>query len=244
MGDLLDYLGSAANSAAWADLAATVATGKSAFERVHGMTVWEWLARHPADERAFAEAMVHLTEIDAPAIAEGYPFGELDRICDVAGGRGALLAEILVRHRRPTGVLLDAPQVVERAAAFLSERGVAHRVERVAGSFFDGVPPGCDAYLLKDVLHDWDDGAAASILAACRRAAPPGARVLVAEVLIERLEAASPGAMIDVQMMVACHEGRQRSAAEHHALMARAGFRPGRVLALPGLLGVVEGIAA
>jgi hypothetical protein len=188
--------------------------------------------------------MVHLTELDAPAIAAGYPFGQLSRLCDVAGGRGTLLAEVLRRHRTLRGVLLDAPHVVAQAPAFLAERGVGDRVECVAGSFFDEVPEGCDGYVLKDVLHDWSDGACLDILAACRRAARPGARLLVAEMLVAPLDATSPGALADVQMMVVCEEGRQRSAAEHRALMARTGFRPGRVVSVRGPLALVEGVAA
>lgn len=242
--DLVDYLGSRAHVEAWAGLDGTLGDGRSAFERVHGMSVWRWLEGHAEDERTFAAAMVHLTEFDGPAIAAGYPFGELGRVCDVAGGRGTLLAEVLRRHPGVRGVLLDAPHVVAGARAFLAERGVADRVELVGGSFFERVPEGCDGYLLKDVLHDWGDGACLSILAACRRAARPGARVLVAEMMVERLDATSPAALADVQMMVVCDQGRQRSAAEHAALLARAGFEPGRVVALRGLLGLVEGVAA
>jgi O-methyltransferase domain len=239
----LEYVGSAPNVAAWGDIDRTIATGKNAFERVHGMTVWEWFARHREEGRTFAEAMAGITEIDAPAVAAGYPFGGLERLCDVAGGRGTLLAEILRRHPRLRGVLVEAPEVIAEAPPFLAARGVGARVECVGGSIFDAIPAGCDAYLLKDVLHDWDDAAALRILQACRRAAGPGARVLVAEILVERLDTEYPGALVDVHMMMVCQEGRQRSAAEHHALMAEAGFRPGRVVTLAGPLGLVEGIA-
>jgi O-methyltransferase len=243
VGSLVEYLGSPSNAAAWADLETTLATGEAAFRRVHGATVWEWLARHRDEERTFADAMSGVTEVDAPAIAVGYPFGELDLVCDVGGGRGALLAEILRRHPRPCGVLFDAPAVLAEARAFLERRGVERRVTCRPGSFFEAVPEGCDAYLLKDVLHDWDDAACLRILAACRRGARPGARLLVAELLLERNDAVSPGALSDVQMMVVCEQGRQRSAAELEALLARAGFRPARVLGLAGAASLVEAIA-
>jgi O-methyltransferase domain len=243
MRDFLEYLGSRSHLDAWADLDRTLADGRSAFERVHGRSFWRWLAEHPDEERTFAATMVHLTELDAPAIAAVYPFGELGRVCDVAGGRGALLAEILRRHPRVRGVLLDAPHVVAGAPAFLADRGVASRVECVGGSFFDAVPAACDGYVLKDVLHDWSDATCLEILATCRRAARPGARILVTEMLVERLDATSPGALADVQMMVVCDEGRQRSAAEHQALLARAGFAPARVFPLDGPSAIVEGVA-
>jgi hypothetical protein len=244
LADFLEYLGSRSNAEAWGDLERTLADGKNAFERVHGTSIWAWLAGHPDEERTFAASMVHLTEIDAPAIAAGYPFGELQCVCDVAGGRGTLLAEVLRRHAKVRGVLLDAAHVVAQAPSFLAQRGVAERVECVAGSFFEEVPEGCDAYLLKDVLHDWDDATCLAILRTCRRAARPGARVVVAELLLERFDASSPGALADVHMMVVCQQGRQRSASEHQALLARAGFRAGRVVRLAGPLGLVEGLAA
>ena len=243
MRSLLEYLGSAAHVAAWADAGRTIESGKNAFERVHGMSVWDWFAHHGDEECTFADAMGSLAELDAPAIAAGYPFGNLTRICDVAGGRGALLAEILRRHPRARGVLFDSPRVVSDASALLARLGVAERVTCVGGDFFEAVPEGCDAYLLHDILHDWDDEACLRILASCRRAAPAGARLLVAEILVERERAASPGALADVQMMVICREGRQRSADEHRALLARAGFRPGRVVELAGPASLVEGIA-
>lgn len=240
---LAEYLGSASNTSAWADLDRTVETGRSAFRRVHGMAVWEWFARHEADRRTFAQAMAEVSELDAPAVAAGYPFGELDRICDVGGGRGGLLAEILRRHPRPRGILFDATEVVAEAPAFLERRGVAQRVSCCGGSFLEAVPEGCDAYLLKDVLHDWDDATCLRILASCRRAAAPGVRLLVVEVLLERDQASSPGALMDVQMMTVCDQGRQRSAAELQALLARAGFRPTRVVELAGAASLVEAVA-
>jgi hypothetical protein len=242
MRSLLQYLGSGPNVNAWADAGRTIQTGKNAFERVHGMSVWDWFTRHPDEERTFADAMGSLAELDASAIATGYPFDGLGRICDVAGGRGVVLAEILRRHPQARGVLFDAPQVVAEAPALLARRGVAERVTCVGGSFFEAVPEGCDAYLLRDVLHDWDDASCLRILATCRRAAPSGARLVVAEVLAERDRAELPAALADVQMMVVCQEGRQRSAAEHQALLARAGFRPGRVVEL-GPVSLLEGIA-
>lgn len=242
MRDFLEYLGSVPNVAAWADLDRTLSTGRSAFERVHGVTVWEWLARHPDDARTFAGAMEGVTELDAPAVAAGYPFGELACICDVGGGRGALLEEILVRHPAMRGVLFDAPQVIEDARARLARGGLGGRIVFVGGSFFERVPPGCDGYVLKDILHDWDDDAALRILDACRRAAPPGARLIVVEMLVDRRAAVSPAALVDVQMMVATEQGRQRSAEEHHRLMSRAGLRPGRVVRLPGAMSLVEGL--
>jgi hypothetical protein len=240
MRDFVEYVGSAANVRAWADVLETVRTGKNAFSRVHGQDVWAWLAAHPEEERVFADAMVALTREDAPAVARAYPFGRHRRVCDVAGGRGTLLAEVLGQHPALTGVLFDAPQVVARAEALLQARGLSGRVERVGGDLFGGVPAGCDAYLLKDVLHDWDDAACLRILTGVRQACAPGGRLLVVEVLVEPNDARPPGPAIDVQMMVVCREGRQRSREDLARLLQGCGFALVQVHPTARAVSVVE----
>jgi hypothetical protein len=244
MRDFVEYLGSEANVRAWADVDRTLETGRNAFERVHGTTVWDWFARHPDEGRTFAEAIGRLTELGAPAIASGYPWARHARVCDVGGSRGVLLAEILRRHPTCAGVLFDAPEVAALAPALLAARGVAERVEVRGGDLFQAVPEGCDAYLYKDVLHDWDDAAALRILAACRRAARPGAHLLVAEILIGPGEPAPPAPLVDVQMMTVTCDGRQRSRADLARLLARAGFRLEQVVELPSPFSIVAGVAA
>ncbi|MCI0569280.1 MAG: acetylserotonin O-methyltransferase [Myxococcaceae bacterium] len=238
-----DYFGSASNLRAWADVEGTVRTGQSAFERVHGMSVWQWFALNPGEGRVFADVMVDLTDLEAAAVARAYPFGEHTRVCDVAGGRGTLLAEVLLHHPGVRGVLFDSPEVVRAAAPLLEARGVSGRVELQVGNFFDAVPEGCDAYVLKDVLHDWDDARALHILSTCRRAMAPGARLLIVEVVVETLETRAPGPLIDVQMMTVCSGGRQRSRSEFDALLRQAGFTLRRVVQCDTPLCVVEALA-
>jgi hypothetical protein len=117
----------------------------------------------------------------------------------------------------------------------LEQRGVADRVECVAGSFFDEVPSGCDTYLLKSVLHDWDDAHARRILSNVRRAIPAEGRLLLVEMILERNEQSQPAAGIDVHMMVVCQDGRERSQADFEALLAASGFRLARVFRGPTL---------
>lgn len=238
-----EYMGSRATSAAWAGLDDSVRTGRSAFPKVHGMSVWEWFDAHPEEREAFAQGMMGLTVAEAPVIATLYPFGEVRRLCDVGGGRGTLLSEILVRHRHLRGVLYDAPGVVASARPLLQRRGVADRVEAAAGSFFDAVPGGCDAYLLKNILHDWDDESCLRILRNCRRAMEPGARVIIAEMLVERNDAGAIGPAADLQMLVVCDDGRERGRGELQQLLRDAGFRPGRVFPYP-VTSIIEGVAA
>jgi hypothetical protein len=185
------YFASKSNQHAWADLAETLRTGRNAFDRVHGCSVWEWFDAHPDERETFARAMMSLTLWEAAGIASAYPFGEVGKICDVGGGRGTLLSEILLHHEGVTGVLVDAPGVLESAKSLLTARGVDGRVELVPGSFFDAVPAGADLYILKTVLHDWDDVRSKKILSVCRAAMQPGTRLVIVDEIEEVVTDAS-----------------------------------------------------
>jgi SAM-dependent methyltransferase len=236
------YFSTPSHVQAWADFDATLRTGESAFARVHGMSVWKWLALHPAEREVFGGAMVALTGLFATGVATAYPFGEIRRLCDVGGGTGVLLASILLRHRQLQAVLFDGS--VEAATRVLASAGVADRVDRQVGDFFDFVPGGCDAYLLKNILHDWDDERALRILRNCRQVMKPGNRLLVVESVVERTTMHGFGPLSDLQMLVICDGGRERGEADFAKLFGDAGFRLQRVVATSALfMSVIEGIA-
>jgi O-methyltransferase domain/Dimerisation domain len=258
------YFGSASQLRAWGELERVIsrgdggsrgvggsggagasggASGESGFESAHGMSTWDWFEQHPEEGAEFAGTMVAMTRLFAPGVATAYPFGELRRLCDVGGGHGDLLAEVLLRHPHLAAVLLDAGSVLATARPFLAARGVLERVELLAGSFFDAVPAGCDAYLLKNILHDWDDRRAARILDNCRRAMQPGQRLLAVEAVVEPDSTRGIGPLSDLQMMVVCSGGRERSRAEYARLFDQAGLRLRRVVPTPGPMSIVEGIA-
>lgn len=236
------YFASKSNQHAWADLAETLRTGKNAFERVHGTSVWEWFDAHPDERETFARGMMSVTLAEAAGIASTYPFGEVSKVCDIGGGRGTLLSEVLLHHPSVKGVLVDAPGVLESAKSLLQARGVSDRVELVPGSFFDAVPAGADAYILKSVLHDWDDERAKKILGVCRAAMKPGTRLVISELIVEA-DADHYGVMVDVHMMVVCSEGRERGRADFERLLRATGFRMQRVLFTSTGQGVIEAIA-
>jgi hypothetical protein len=229
--------------AAWADFERTVQSGRNAFERLHGMTPWDWFAQHPDEGATFAGAMVDLTRLDSPAVAVAYPWSGFRSLCDVAGGRGTLLAEILRRHPGVRGVLVDTPEVTAAARRYLADQGVVDRVDVVAGNFFEHLPAGSDAYILKDILHDWDDARALTILGRCREAMRSAARLLVVEVVVEPASTRPPGPWIDLHMMTVCAEGRQRSRADFTRLGDAAGFRLSRVVPTATPVSVVELLA-
>ena len=236
------YFSSGSNGSAWLDYARTLETGRSAFARVHGMDVWQWFDAHPDEREMFAHCMMGITVMDAPVLASLYPFAEVKRLCDVGGGRGTLLSEIVKRHPHIQGVLCDGEGVIESARQLLAERGVADRVELVPGSFFERVPSGCDTYLLKNILHDWDDSTARKILGTVRAAMEPGQKLLVCEMLVDAHSRDFISTRVDLHMMVACDQGRERSESELRALLGSAGFRTARVFPFP-TVSVIEAVA-
>jgi len=242
-GACAEFFGSPASSAAWAELPRALATGEGSFSRVHGVSIWDWLEAHPDERDTFAAAMGSVTWMYAGAVASRPVFDGVGRLCDVGGGRGTLLAEILRRHPRVEGVLLESFGVLDAARAYLSRQGVLDRVELHSGSFFDAVPAGCDAYLLKQVLHDWDDERCLAILRNCRRALAPGGRLLVVESLVERCDARDFGSRLDLQMLVACEGGRERGREEFRALLAAAGFELRSITATACPVWILEAVA-
>jgi hypothetical protein len=241
--DFVIYFTSSSNVRAWERFEWTLRTGDSAFEHVHGMSVWDWFERHPDERDTFARAMSGLTRHDAPVVARLYPFAEIRCVCDVGGGAGLLLSEILIRHPGLRGILCDRPGVLQAAQELLAVRGLGERVQLAPGSFFEQVPAGADAYLLKNVLHDWDDETCGRILQVIRRACRPGDRLLLAESLVTSTSQDLIGTASDLQMAVACSRGRERDGGELHDLAAASGFRPGRIFTSP-IIAVVEAIAA
>lgn len=237
-----DWFGSSANAQAWADFGATLTTGKNAFERVHGAHVWDWYDQNPAARDLFSQMMLSATLFHAPGLVVSYPFGNSQRVCDVGGGAGALLSEVLVRHPAVQGVLYDGVGALDEAKELLAQRGVLERVELVPGSFLESVPEGCDTYLLKTVLHDWDDKRALAILARCRAAMQPGAKLLVIESLVDDTTEGL-GVWLDILMMAIFSDGRERSRAEYTSLLERSGFGVTRVVDAPTPMSIIESVA-
>jgi hypothetical protein len=223
----------------WQELPYAVETGRSGFEKLHGMPVFEYLAQHPDVASAFSETMVGFHGAEPPAVAEAYDFSGIGTLVDVGGATGNLLSTVLSRHGALRGVLFDLPHVVSDAPALLQARGVEGRVTIEAGSFFDGVPPGGDAYLLSHVLHDWSEEQCLAILGNCREAMPRDGRLLVVETVLPPGDAPHPGKVLDMAMLV-LPGGQERTEAEYDALLAKAGFRLNRVVPTASAVSVVE----
>jgi hypothetical protein len=237
------YLNRPATQAGWAAAATSLKTGEPPFPAANGASVWRHLAAHPEEEREFATAMRNLTRMVLPYIAAAYPWPARGTVCDVAGGVGTFLASVLAGRADLAGVLVDGPGPLADAPAFLREAGVGDRVTLSEGDMFERIDATADVYVLKDVLHDWDDERSLAILRTVRRAMPAGARVVLVETLQEPNRPDPIASLVDIQMLTQCDGGRQRSIGELHALLRAAGLRPGEVHRTAGPA-LVEGVAA
>ena len=227
----------------WGDLAQTVTTGEQAFLRIFGLDNWPYRAAHPEANAIFNGAMTSNSRRDIAAILAAYDFAPFTAVVDVAGGQGALLAGILQAHPALRGILFDQPHVVDQAAPVLAAAGVAGRCAVVGGDFFQEVPPGGDAYLLRRIIHDWDDADSVAILRQCRRAMSAAGKLLLIEAVIGPANQPDVTTLSDINMMVA-QGGRERTAAEFAALLAEAGFALTRVVPLAGRSSIIEAVPA
>jgi hypothetical protein len=213
------------------ELEETVRTGQPAFERVYGAPFFEYLARRADDAAVFNAAMSSSPDYRA-AIVGAYDFSKFERIVDVGGGHGLLLAGILSANPRLRGVLHDLPSVVVGASA-LRQEPISQRCEIIGGDFFKGVPAGADAYMLKGVIHDWSDEAALKILKNCRRAIHSNGTLLLVEAVLTRSTDPTT-ALMDMLMMVLT-SGRERTESEFRSLFQEAGFSMVQVIRAPGV---------
>lgn len=227
---------------AWGHLLESVETGENAFAHLNGHNVWNHRIEHPDDGAAFDKAMTAMTLPAVEAVAGAYDFTQTDTVVDIGGGQGALIAAVLRAAPNSRGVLFDQPQVVATAPDFLREAGVEDRVTITGGDFFTAIPPGGDVYLLKSVLHDWDDDDCIRILRTCRQAMRAGTKVLLVERTVAGPNEGLDTKLSDLNMMV-MPGGRERSAAEYGALLELAGFLAARVLATSTSFSLIEAAA-
>ena len=230
----------------WSQLIESVRSGESVRKQARGVDGFEHLEGDPEAALLFNRAMVDLTRPIASAVAQLVDFTGVDRIVDVGGGVGELLVTILAAHPGMYGVLFDLSHATQLAGERFAAAGVAERFEVATGSFFEAVPSGADAYLLKSVLHDWDDAHCAHILRNCRLAMAANSRLLIIERMAPEHYSSSPRdqgiARSDLNMLVGTG-GRERTEAGYRAMLDPAGFRMTRLTALPdGGFSVMEAV--
>ena len=225
----------------YGDLLHGVLTGETAFDHVHGRGLFEYLEQDSEAAQVFHEAMTSLSGPQSTAVVAAYDFSGIGKIVDVGGGRGTLMSAILKANPKMHGVLYDLPSVIEHATSHLVAEGVADRCELVAGSFFESVPRGGDAYILKWIIHDWDDRRAVEVLRNCRRAMADSVRLLLVERLVSKEKRGASAKLADITMLV-IPGGRERTEDEYSTVLNAASFRLTRILPTESELNIIEGV--
>lgn len=239
---VLMYRGGSSYFTLLGQLGRCIETGRPLREASTGVNSFEFLRRHPEEGKLFDAAMAAISEVWAPAIAASYDFGQWGSLMDVGGGNGTLVTNILASHPTLRAVLADEPHVLARAAErqYLSHEITARlRFEPI--DFFKSVPRGCRAYLMKNVIHDWDDEQAHQILSNCRRAVPEDGALLIVEYSLGAQNRSCFGKSVDL-MMLALTGGKERSVAEHERLLASAAFAIRQVVSVADEIMLLEAI--
>lgn len=237
------FVGHDLNSRPWGRLVDSVKTGQPAFDLVFGMPVFEYVRKQPESAAIFNEAMASLSRMETQAVVSTYDFAGIRTLVDVGGGQGGLLAAILIANPGMRGILFEMPHALEGARKLLQREEVIDRCEVVGGDFFTGVPERGDAYVMKRILHDWEDVRAIRILQNCRQAMRLGGRILVVEVVIGSANQSNLASFLDLEMLVLTQGGRERTRGEFQKLYDAAGFSLSKVVATGVPVSIVEGIA-
>jgi ubiquinone/menaquinone biosynthesis C-methylase UbiE len=205
------------------------------------MANWEFWTSHPEHAQIFNQAMSEITAVLEPAVLDACDLSGFKTIVDVGGGKGTLMASILRAYPNARGIVLDLPHVIEQGKQLIQDQGLSARCQLVAGDFFEKVPEGGDAYILKWVIHDWDDERSIAILKNCHRAMSPGGKLFVIEAVILPGNEPFFHKFMDLNMLVMTG-GRERTEAEYRALFETAGFHLDRVTSTPTEVAVLEGV--
>ena len=224
---------------AWGELPYSVRTGGVAHEKVQGMGSFEFFQKNEEAGKVFNAAMTNFTRAVIPAVIEAYDFSGVGKLVDIAGGHGLLLAGILKANPRLRGVLFDLPFVIEGASGLLEGEGVSDRVELIPGNFFEAVPPGADAYMMKHIIHDWDDESSVRILRNVRDAISGNGKVLIIEMVVPEGDVPSPSKALDILMLV-MEGGKERTEEEYGRLLEASGLSLTRVIPTKSPYSIVE----
>jgi ubiquinone/menaquinone biosynthesis C-methylase UbiE len=224
---------------AWGELLFSVQSGKSAFVKVYGKPIFDYFSEHPETGKLFDQAMTGVHGRETEAMLEAYDFTGIGTLADIGGGNGSVITAILKKDPAMQGILFDLPGVVERAKANIEAAGLKGRCQVVAGNFFETVLPGADAYLMRHIIHDWDDDKSITILRNCRRVMVQRGRLLVVEGVVPPGNEPSVSKFFDLAMMV-LPGGMERTEEEYRQLFEAAGFRLTRIVPTKTWVSVIE----
>lgn len=226
---------------AWCELLYSVQTGKTGFEKRFGQPLFDYLAGHPQEAAEFDRAMVAIHGNETAHILDAYDFSHFSNVIDVGGGNGSQLIGLLQRHPDLRGVVFDLPHVAQRATQNIAAAGLTERASAIGGSFFEDIPAGAAAYLLRHIIHDWDDEASVAILKQIRRAIPGGGKLLILETVIPAGNDPGFAKLLDITMLVV-PGGVERTEAEYRTLLTASGFALERVVPTMAGVDVIEAL--
>jgi len=226
---------------AWGYFLDSVKTGGTAFEKAHGMPVSDWLEKNPQAAKVFNEANAVKAANSHRAIVDVYDFSGINKLTDVGGGLGALMAEILIENPLMKGIVADIPSVIQKAKKIIQSQGLEDRCGVVECDFFKKIPSGTDAYLMSNILHDWSDEQCQIILTNCHRAMKTESRLLVVEMVIPPGNEPSVAKLLDLEMLVTTG-GRERAEKEFQTLLESSGFKLSRTITTRESICIIEGL--
>jgi hypothetical protein len=226
----------------WGNMLHSAKTGNPAWGRTHGAEVFDYFPAHPEQAEIFNGAMTDMSVATAPAVVEAYDFSGIETLADIAGGHGYLLSQILRATPSLKGILFDMPHVIANADHLLGAQGTAERIEKVAGDFFREVPA-ADAYVMKHIIHDWDDERSVLILKNIRAAMKQGGKLLIVETVVPETNEPHYSKLLDLEMLVS-PGGKERTPSEYRELLSRAGFRLTEIIPTKSPFSIIEAVKA
>lgn len=225
---------------AWAEIEYSIRTGRTAFDKVFGQPVFDYLADHPDKAAIFDAAMTGIHGRESNALLDAYDFSVFGTIADIGGGNGSQIIGVLQHHLAMRGILFDLPHVIDRAKERIETAGMSNRCQLVSGSFFESVPQGADAYLLRHIIHDWDEEKVLTILGNVHQAMRQDSKLLVVESVIPPGNEPFGGKFLDLVMLL-IPGGQERTEAEYRKLFEKAGFELTRIVPTSTEVSILEG---
>jgi ubiquinone/menaquinone biosynthesis C-methylase UbiE len=225
----------------WGNILHSVKTGEIAFDNKFGMNVWQYFEKDPAKAQNFNKWMVDSSASVGQPIVEAYDFGKSQKIIDLGGGLGSMISAILKANQNLSGVLFDAPSVIEKAKDYLAANGVSDRCETIGGNFFEAVPEGGDLYYMRWIIHDWDDDLSIKILKNIRQVIPADGKLLLLEAVVPDDNKPHFSKFMDL-IMLAMTGGCERTAKQYEALLEKAGFKVTNVIPTNSFMSIVEAV--
>jgi hypothetical protein len=224
----------------WGQLLYSVQTGKTGFEKLYGMGVFDYLSQHEEQAKIFDAAMVGAHGRESAAMTDAYEFSDIKILADIGGGNGSLLTTVLQKNSHLRGILYDLPGVTDRAKQSIAAAGLADRIEIIGGSFFESIPAGADAYLMRHIIHDWDDERSLTILKNIHKVINPQGKLLLVEGVIPPGNEPNFGKLLDLTMLT-LPGGKERTEEEYRTLFKQGGFELTRIVPTAAEVSVIEG---